>query len=390
MSTEDPELCIRRIRVGHLLVRGDTDGIGLHVLDLTRAQCAAGAVDPMVLTCPSSSYADALASAGVPVIEGGAVRIGPALARYLRCVPGSMGVDLVHLHGYRATHLLPALRILRPGVWGLPVVATCHLLARGTLRKIVRSEVELRCYRLLDLLITSSAEQAARARSMHPGLPVRYIPNGVCVPEPGLPEAAARSLRERFGFPAAVDVVATIGRLHPQKRLDLFLEACRLISRERPETCFLVIGEGSLRAGLEALAREKGLASSLRFTGFVDDVPQICEGLTLLIHTADNEGTPRAVLHAMASGCPVVATASGGVPDMISDGLEGLVVPRGDFDGLAQSALWMLAHPFERLEMGRRARKRVESDFSIDVMRRRVEEAYRQALDTPNRSRGRR
>ncbi|HEX2179012.1 MAG TPA: glycosyltransferase, partial [Actinomycetota bacterium] len=113
-----------RLRVAHLLLRADMDGIGLHVLDLAAAQLAEGAVEPVVVTCPSPDYAAALAAAGVPAIHQGGFRFLPALVRYLRSDFNRLGFDLIHLHGYRATHLAPALRQLRPGAWELPVVGT--------------------------------------------------------------------------------------------------------------------------------------------------------------------------------------------------------------------------------------------------------------------------
>lgn len=368
------------MRVAHLLLGGDMDGIGLHVLDLAAAQLAEGAVEPVVVTCPSPDYAAGLAAAGIPAVHEGNFRFLPALVRYQRADFMRQGFDLVHLHGYRATHLLPALRLLRPKVWKLPVVGTCHLLAEGSLRRALRSALELRCYRHLDLLITSSAEQARRASCAVPAVPVHYVPNGVGLPAQRPQGEAAAELRRRFGFPAGADVVASIGRLHVQKRLDLFLRACRLISAERPGTRFLVVGGGPERRRLEQLAGELEIEPYVRFAGFIDDVPEICRGLTLLMHSADNEGTPRAVLHAMAAGCPVVATASGGVGDLVGDGVEGLIVPKGDVDNLARCSLWMLANPAERLEMGGRAAKRVASEFSIDAMRQQVEGAYRYAV----------
>ncbi|HEX2178438.1 MAG TPA: glycosyltransferase family 4 protein, partial [Actinomycetota bacterium] len=311
------------------------------------------------------------------------------LVRYLRSDFNRLGFDLIHLHGYRATHLAPALRQLRPGAWELPVVGTCHLLAEGSLRRALRSALELRSYRYLDLLIASSAEQARRASCAAPAVPVRYVPNGVRLPEQRPAGEAAAELRRRFGFPAGSDVVASIGRLHVQKRPDLFLRACRVISAESPGARFLMVGDGPERRRLERQAGELQIEPFVCFAGFVEDVPQICRGLTLLMHSADNEGTPRAVLHAMAAGCPVVATASGGVADLVGDGVEGLIVPKGDVEGLARSALWMLANPVERLEMGGRALKRVESDFSIEVMRQQVEDGYRYAVGS-SRGRGRR
>jgi len=376
------------LRVAHLLVQAEVDGIGLHVLDLARAQRNQGSVDPLIFTSPSDEYRHLLSEAGVPVVGGRGVRFAPALRRYARLDLAGCGVDLIHIHGFRMSHLLPFLRMLRPDFRRPPIVATCHGLLQGTLRQSARTSLELQSYRWIRLLMTSSVEQALRVSSVLPGLSVRYVPNGVSLParkadcaiDRGADPGAESDLRARFGFPADAELVAAIGRLAPEKRVDLFLEACRLIQLERPDAFFLVVGEGRERRALERLACRYGLASRVRFTGMVNDVPELCRRISLLLHCADTEGTPRAVLHAMGAGVPVVARAVGGIPEMIADGAEGMLVPNADPRAMADRAVWLLTDSVERLAMGRRARHRVRADFTIELMCKRVEEAYRHAL----------
>lgn len=367
-----------RLRVAHLLVAGDVDGIGLHVLDLASAQLEHGTVEPILLTSPSPGYQRWLKEFPGPVVRSRAVRLAPAALHYGRLDLRAIGVDLVHLHGYRACYLVPVIGRR----WGLPLLATCHLLAEGSRRREARARREMRSYRSLEMVITTNSHQRSRITSAAPGLPVLYIPNGVVIPPAGRSPEAECSLRTRFGFPPGSDVVAAVGRLHPQKRPDLFLQACRWISAELPGTRFLVVGDGPERQEMEELARAMGLAPVIHFAGMVDDVPELCRGITLLMHCADNEGTPRAVLHAMAAGCAVVATGSAGAAELITDHSDGVLVPCGDASGLAKQAVRLLQQPESRWEMGRRARLKVESGFSIDLMRRRVEDAYRSVLST--------
>ena len=355
------------LRVAHLLVRGDVDGIGLHVADLARAQLDHGAVAPTVFTSPSPEYARRLARAGLPSTH-----------EYRMRDVGRRGFHLLHLHGYRASRR----HLLRPRPRGLPVVATCHGFAQGTLRRRVRTRLELRSYRPLKLVLTASAEQAARIGAACPAVPVEYIPNGVPV-GPATDPAARRRLRARFGLPGDCDVVASIGRLAPEKRPDLFVAAAERILRARPGAYFVLFGEGPERPRLERLVRGRGLASRVLFAGLVADVPEVCAGLSLVLHCSDTEGTPRAVLHAMGAGVPVVATAVGGVPQLITDGVEGALVPRGDAGALARAALRLLADPGARERSGRRARERACAEFTVDAMRRRTEAAYRRALAVP-------
>jgi glycosyltransferase involved in cell wall biosynthesis len=374
-----------RLRVAHLLVSGQVDGIGIHVLELARAQLQEGSVQPLLFSVPTEPYQRRLAGAGVPLVAGRGIRYPVAFADYASLDLRRHGVDLVHLHGYRAVLVVSALRLLGATSWGrLPAVATCHGWVERPLRRRVRNRLERYSYRWLHQLIACSTEQVERLAAARPALPVAYVPNGVPLESMPRSSPAARSaLRARYGIPPDAAVVAAIGRLSPEKRLDVFLEACRLIVRERPGVHFLVVGEGRERRRLEALARRHRLAAQVHFTGIVDDVPAVCAGLTLLLHTSDTEGTPRAVLEAMAAGVPVVATAVGGVPEMIEHRVDGLLVPRGDPALLARQALWLLATPRAREELGERARARVAAEFTVWSMRRRVEELYRAALSRP-------
>lgn len=367
-----------RLSVAHLLVAGDVDGIGLHLLDLASAQLEDGTVEPILLTSPSPGYQRWLKEFPGPVVRSRTVWLAPAALHYGKLDLRAMGVDLVHLHGYRACHLVPVLKRR----WGLPLLATCHLLAEGSRRREARARLEMRSYRSLEMVIATNSQQRSRITAAVPGLPVATIPNGVVIPPAGRSPEAECTLRTRFGFPPGSDVVAIVGRLHPQKRPDLFLQACRSISAELPGTRFLVVGDGPERRGLEELARAVGLAPVIHFAGMVNDVPELCRGITLLLHCADNEGTPRAVLHAMAAGCAVVASSSAGVAELITDRIDGVLVPCGDASGVAKQAVRLLQRPESRCDLGRRARLKVVSEFSIDLMRRRVEDAYRSVLST--------
>jgi glycosyltransferase involved in cell wall biosynthesis len=374
-----------RLRVAHLLVSGQVDGIGMHVLELARAQLLEGSVQPLLFSAPTEPYARRLVGAGVPVVGGRGGTYPGAFVDYTRLDLERHGVDLVHLHGYRAVLLVSVLRRLRATSWGrLPAVATCHGWVERPLRRRIRNRLERYSYRWLHQLIACSTEQVERLAAARPALPVAYVPNGVRLESLQRSSPTGRSaLRARYGLPPDAEVVAAIGRLSPEKRLDVFVDAAQRILRERPGVHFLVVGEGRERPRLEALVRRRGLTGQVHFTGMVEDVPAVCAGITVLLHASDAEGTPRAVLEAMAAGVPVVATAVGGVPEMIQHRVHGLLVSSGDPAALARQALWLLATPRAREELGDRARARVAAEFTICSMRQRVEDVYRAALSHP-------
>jgi glycosyltransferase involved in cell wall biosynthesis len=128
-------------------------------------------------------------------------------------------------------------------------------------------------------------------------------------------------------------VVGIVGRLVPIKNHALFIEAARLLISEGFQGRFMVVGDGELRAELTQLATDLG--DRISFTGWRRDLPQVYSELSLVVNTSFNEGTPVALIEAMAAGVPVVATAVGGVPDVVRQAETGWLVPSGDAPALA-------------------------------------------------------
>jgi glycosyltransferase involved in cell wall biosynthesis len=358
---------------------GDIDGIGLHVLDLARAQIDSGGVRPVVVTCATDRYASRLRDAGVPFHALTSPRLADALPRALMRGLVWEQTQLTHLHGHRASQLLLVARWLPGRHRGHPLVATCHGFPGGSLRRRARARTELASYRHLRLLITTSCVQAAEAEARRHAPPVVYVPNGVAMP-PELRGTGGGTAFARHRIPAGGDVVGAVGRLAREKRHDVFLDACRLIAGKRPRARFVLMGDGPERQRLEALARVLGIADRTHFTGLVDDVSAACSELSLLMHTSDTEGTPRAVLEAMAAAVPVVATAVGGVPALVENGVTGCLTAPRDTVALARASLGLLADPGRARCMGERGRLRVAASFTISGMAARVEELYRQQV----------
>jgi glycosyltransferase involved in cell wall biosynthesis len=138
---------------------------------------------------------------------------------------------------------------------------------------------------------------------------------------------ARGQLRRELGIAADAPLVGIIGRLSRIKNHELFLEAAASVATAHPDVRFLVVGDGERRLALEAHARRLQLTRQMLFAGWRSDLPGVYADLDVLALASDNEGTPLVLIEAMAAGCPVVATGVGGVPDLIDDGVTGLLVP---------------------------------------------------------------
>jgi glycosyltransferase involved in cell wall biosynthesis len=169
-----------------------------------------------------------------------------------------------------------------------------------------------------------------------------------------------------------------VARLRPQKAHERFLRAFRTVRDRLPDARALLVGDGPSRRELERLVDELGLASAVRFVGAVADTRPYLAEATVVALTSPYEGSPNALLEAMASGRPVVATAVGGVPELIEHGREGLLVEPTD-EAVASALTEVLGDPESASRMGARARARAEAfDWSLTVAR--TEAAYRPVL----------
>ena len=136
----------------------------------------------------------------------------------------------------------------------------------------------------------------------------------------------------------------------------LLLEAARIASSDVPNLHVIFVGDGELRAELEAHAAALGMSAAVTFAGWQSDLPSVYADLDATIVSSTNEGTPACLIEAMASGCPVIATRVGGVPDMISPGETGQLVPSGDARALAAAIVRLVKEPEQARRMANQAR----------------------------------
>jgi glycosyltransferase involved in cell wall biosynthesis len=201
---------------------------------------------------------------------------------------------------------------------------------------------------------------------------VTFIPNGIPAP---LPPSGA-DVRAELGIPANAPVIGTVSVMRPQKALDVLLRASRTLVDEFPALRVLIVGEGDMREALGALSAELGLDDNVMFLGVRTDVPDVLAALDIAVSSSDFEGSPLSVMEYMEAARPVVATRVGGVPDLIDDGVHGLLVPAQDPPAFAAAVAQLLHDPARAGEMGRRGQERRRAEFDIDVMVRRLEELY--------------
>ncbi len=201
---------------------------------------------------------------------------------------------------------------------------------------------------------------------------ILHVPNGIAQPPP--PTGA--DLRAELGIPAGAPVIGTVSVLRPQKALDVFIRASAELLRENPDLRVLLAGDGPLRGELTELVSSLGVQDRLLMLGYRSDAADVMVALDVAVSSSAFEGSPLAVMEYMESARPIVATRVGGVPDLIEDGVNGLLVEPGDVAGLAAAIRRMLADPEAARRMGELGRERRRREFTVELMVRRFEALY--------------
>jgi glycosyltransferase involved in cell wall biosynthesis len=299
--------------------------------------------------CPfESEFTAQLRELGIPVhvaairdrLRWHAIQFAVELVREL-------DIEVIH------AHMPPAHAVagLAGSATRTPVLATIH--------SMHLSMQDLEIHRLAGTHLCVVSE-AARAHALGVGAVasrLSVIRNGVdseqFVPAATLPRDAEPL---RVGY---------VGRLSPEKNPALFLNAAALVRASVPSARFSVIGDGPMRRDLEVLARTLRIADAVTFKGECAGMPAQYRALDLLVSTSWHEGTPLAVLEAMASGLPIVATDVGGVPELVVAGTSGLLAPPGDEFSVAQCIVALLRDKDLRQRLGTAARARAIGHFSM-------------------------
>jgi glycosyltransferase involved in cell wall biosynthesis len=209
----------------------------------------------------------------------------------------------------------------------------------------------------------------------------RVVPLGFdLTPFAAIDEAARVRARQHLQLAADAEVVCTVGRLTAIKQHRLFLDTIAAAAKTRPRVVALIAGDGELRPELEHYAGELGIADRVRFLGWRRDLATIYAATDVFLLTSRNEGTPVALIEAMAAAVPGVSTDVGGVRDVMGDTDTGRTAPFGDAGLLAQSIVELLSEPARRAEMGARARARVLAQYDIGRLVDDITRLYRELL----------
>ena len=370
-----------RLRVCHVLSADLWAGAEVQVATLASYLAECPEVRLSVVVFNDGPLACELRRRGIDVVviserDHHAFRIVALLAAHFR----ARRVEIVHTHRYKDNLLATvAAKIAR-----VPhIIRTVHGLTepmRGWAR------LKYRALETIDRLALSNFADVVIAVSRHTAAALRqsgYRPPSLRPIHNGIDMANVRAVRSRhavrreLGIAPEAVLIGTAARLTAVKAQDDLLHAARLMLDQRPDFRFVVVGDGPEESRLKAIAADAGIGDRVVFTGARRDVPDLVAAMDVFVLSSLDEGMPMALLEAMTLGTPVVATAVGGVTELIEHDANGLLVPARDPRALADACIALASNPRSALALAARARETIERGFSREANGAQVLDTYR-------------
>ena len=364
------------MEIVHVVENLDRGGLERTVVDLIASQRDAGHECRVICLFKLGLLARELLASGVrvdacgkrPGLDLRALRRARALIR-----PSPDAV--IHTHNAMA-HYYAVLASL-----GLPV--KCRINTRHGMGGRTRSGRQEWLYRQslrgtdYAVAVCEAARQRFAADGMRPRRALLSVPNGIRL-ERFRPadDVARQSLVAELGLPTGSRIIGTVGRLQPVKDHALLLRAFAKVRVQVPEAALVIVGDGPLRAALEAQAEQAGLSDAVRFMGDRHDVPRLLTGMEVFALTSTSEGYSVALLEACASSLPIVATDVGGNREIVRHGINGRLVPSGDTAAIATALIALLRGGEQAAAMGRAGYAWAQAEASFRTMAERYHGLY--------------
>jgi glycosyltransferase involved in cell wall biosynthesis len=283
--------------------------------------------------------------------------------------------DVVHAHKGRSAVLGAGLAAVN----GAAFVRTQHFVRPASIERAGwRGRASRAMHRLLNsrldgyVCVSQAVAEAARARRDAVGTPTAVIPSGVELPRT---EEVQRFIASRSADPRSI--VVSAGRLEPERRLDVLLDAVAQVRDAIPGCWFVIAGSGSAEEDLKAQARRLGIEDVVQWTGWLPEIRPLLAGSHVYVNTWPWEGFGMATAEAMGAALPVVAVNSGASPELIVSGVTGLLVPPADSGALAAAICEVLTDRERMRVMGAAGRERALAHYSMPATAESMLEFYR-------------
>lgn len=298
-------------------------------------------------------------------------------ARALASLIREHRVDIVHAHGWYADFVCAIAARLVP----IKTITTAYVWFDYDWKRNLIQTIDQYVIRSFDQ-ITAHCEHT-RLATVARGIPaarVKTLISGFATRRVELSPQERQAQRQARGAHDTHVVLVNVARFYPEKAHDLLLRSFAEIVRRCPQARLWIAGIGPLQDELTRLCAQLHLEAVVTFLGFVHDLPTLLALADIQVHPAHIEGIPLAVCEGMAAALPIVASAVGGLPEVIHHGDNGLLVPPGDETQFVDSVVHVIHHPEEGRRLGLAARHFMEHDYSLTAALQRVEQTYYEVM----------
>jgi glycosyltransferase involved in cell wall biosynthesis len=281
-------------------------------------------------------------------------------------------INIIHAHGYGASNFGRLARMINK------TAIIVHAHDDDSKYPFHQKVADFLLGRFTDkaIAVSASVKEASVKKRRIAEEKVLVLHNGIYLEAFSTPEKERVDIeRMRLGIKPGHPVVGTVGRLGVEKGIKYLLQAAVQILKASPDTVFLLAGDGPLMEGLKTLSEKLGVDQNVVFAGFCRDIPAVLSIVDIVATPSLTEGSPLAVLEAMAMGKPIVASNVGGIKEILKDGETGLLVPSEDPSSLAEKIIYLIGNQKEAQDLG--IRSRAESrKYDIHLHARKLEKQY--------------
>lgn len=323
-----------------------------------------------------SEFKKAVLAGGYPFVDiNERFRFDPGIIGQARRLIADLDIEIVQTHGYKGNALTVALR----RYLDIPWVSFVH--------GWTNEDLKIRIYNVLDRWLLRSPErvvavsQAMKRHLESYGLQsekITVVPNAVVSMQ--APKDSRERIRNTYGISSTSPLIGVIGRLSPEKGQMDFLKALLYVLKEITDVRALIIGDGPDRQALECFSVKNNLASSVIFAGYQTNMAEIYDALDLVVMPSLSEGMPNVALESLACSKPLIATAVGGVPEVIESGRTGILVPPADPEEMAKKILFLIKNPDRCQVLTENGRQDVTERFSLQTRVQHIHDIYKDLL----------
>jgi len=353
---------------------GKVGGSDTHVLSLSMCQDKSNKYTPIILFTRNIEYLEKIKNKDISYIFCGNCQNKLKQLYLLSDIPKKYNIKVIHSHQYNANYFSSALKLYNKLWKKIPCVMTCHGWIENNMKDKYYTFWDFFTYLFADALICVSKKDEKRLNNgIYKSKKKYYIPNGVFINNK---KYDRKEILTKYKLPKNKKIVSYVGRLAPEKRVDLIIESARINCSKYENIIYVICGSGEEELKIKTLIEKYSLQNNVYMLGYVSNIEEIYNITDILVLSSYTEGTPRAVLEAMSNKVCVVATNVGGLKEIIEHKKNGVLVDSGDYKAIIDNIEYLIENDDIRFQYGNEGFKKIKDVFNINKMEKQINEVY--------------